>query len=128
MHDPSTIAFDIKIKIGMDPRNRFPRYLYIATIWHDDPEVGGDEDSCRWFKDGRPWWQHPRFHLHHLRVQIHLTQKLKRWLFSRCAGCEQRFEWGYAPVSYNWGGKGPQWFEGEKNVYHRECMPRGRFA
>lgn len=129
MHDPSTIAFDIKIRIGRDPRNGFPRHWYIATIWHDDPETDGSDDSCHWFQDGRPWWKHPRFHLRHLRVQIHFTQKLKRFLFSRCAGCYQRFEWGYAPVSLSWGGKkGPQWFESEENVYHYECLPRGRFG
>ena len=53
MHDPMTVAFEI----------RYPWYKHrpgykhwpdgyrssFITIWHVDPEVGGDEDSCGWF-------------------------------------------------------------------------------
>jgi hypothetical protein len=35
MHDPDTVAF----------KTRW------FTIWHRDPQVGGDEDSCDWFGD-----------------------------------------------------------------------------
>ena len=38
----------------------------------------------------RPWWKHPRWHIHHWHFQIHFVQKLKRWLFSRCAHCKKR--------------------------------------
>jgi hypothetical protein len=46
---------------------------------------------------------------------------LKRWLFSRCAGCGKRFPWGYAPISASWESDGPRWFRGERSVYHHEC-------
>lgn len=39
MHDPMTVAFDIK----------YPR----ITIWHVDPEKDGTDDSCGWFPRGR---------------------------------------------------------------------------
>lgn len=39
----------------------------------------------------RPWWRHPRWHIHHWQIQIHFIQNLKRWLFTRCAGCGRRF-------------------------------------
>lgn len=132
MHDPMTVAFELKIPIRryqMKPGGtHFWHHVYVATVWHVDPEVRGDDDSCRWFMDGRPWWQHPRYHLRHLKVQIHVVQSLKRWLFSTCTSCGKGFTWGYAPISYSWGGKGPQWFESEKNVYHHECTPQGEFA
>lgn len=68
----------------------------------------------------RPWWRHPKWHVYHWQVQIHFTQKLKRWLFSRCKGCGKRYQWGYSPISANWHGKGPRWFRSEDS-YHSEC-------
>lgn len=48
MHDPMTVAFTIRWPWGrevMGHRYRAP----IVTIWHVDPEHGGDDDSCDWF-------------------------------------------------------------------------------
>jgi hypothetical protein len=39
MHDPQTVAFDIK----------YPA----VTIWHVDPETDGSDDSCGWFQRAR---------------------------------------------------------------------------
>lgn len=46
MHDPCTVAFDI----------RWPKFLshseygdQLLTIWHRDPEADGSDDSCGWF-------------------------------------------------------------------------------
>lgn len=60
MHDPSTLAFSIKIPIGRGPalfkRDRDEgkkewRFYSIADIWHEDPCRGpGGDDSCGWFK------------------------------------------------------------------------------
>lgn len=71
----------------------------------------------------RPWYRHPRWHIHHWRVQVHPIQKLKRWLFSRCAKCENRFAFGESPISGQWGSAGPQWFKSEESVYHHGCYP-----
>jgi hypothetical protein len=47
MHDPSTVAFDIYLgrKQNKNGRYRSP----IITIWHEDPEKDGSDDSCGWF-------------------------------------------------------------------------------
>ena len=47
MHDPSTVAFDIP---GYKFRQtRFGRYVPdLLTIWHEDPETDGSDDSCDW--------------------------------------------------------------------------------
>lgn len=71
----------------------------------------------------RPWWRHPRWHVHHWRLQVHPLQQFKRWAFSRCAGCGRRFPWGYAPTTTQWDGEGPRWFRGERHTYHGECVP-----
>lgn len=69
----------------------------------------------------RPWYKHPRWHFWHWRLQIHPWQKLRRWMFSRCAGCGKRFSYGYCPTSHGWDSKPPRWFRGEEGVYHSEC-------
>ena len=158
MHDPSTLAFDVRI-------GKFR----LAEIWHIDPETDGDDDSCgwayprlsdsemalarsliydehdnarSWFKGvpdsdavycicqmfriykahARPWWRHPRWHIHHWRIKIVSVFKFKRWMFSRCVYCGGRFPWGYDPTCTVWsGGTGPLWFRSQKGVYHHEC-------
>jgi hypothetical protein len=55
MHDPLTVAFEIKrpwpAKRSRILRNSDWRYHPpIVTIWHRDPERGGSDDSCGWFK------------------------------------------------------------------------------
>lgn len=44
MHDPATLAFDIKLPWN---NNSF------ITIWHIDPEKDGSDDSCGWFMRSR---------------------------------------------------------------------------
>jgi len=64
---------------------------------------------------------HPRWHIWHWEIQVRMFIDLKRWLWSRCSKCGQRFKWGYAPVSGQWDDEGPRWFRGETQVFHHEC-------
>ena len=94
-----------------------------------DNEMKADERMRHFFRcvmrcyltHHRRWYEHPRWHVRHWQIRVHAVQKLKRWLFSRCAECGKGFSWGYALVSYNWHGKGPQWFKGEPGICHHEC-------
>lgn len=69
----------------------------------------------------QPWWRHPRWHVHHWKINIHAVIKFKRWAFSKCCKCGKRFPWGYSPVTDNWNSKGPRWFSGESDIYHSNC-------
>lgn len=69
----------------------------------------------------RPWYKHPRWHFWHWRFQVHHWQALRRWFFSRCAGCGKRFPYGYSPVSFQRHEPRPKLFCGETGVYHSEC-------
>jgi len=181
MHDPMTVAFDIRSPFARRQAGRWSYRPSLITIWHRDPEKRGNDNSCDWAGFHRPlnareqaladaWgnlshtlgnppfypdvrlygtaphteddhsliremnhafytWQHrgrirwhPRWHVHHWRIQVHPVQKFRRWAFSRCVGCGRRYSWGYAPVSGQWGGSGPRWFRSESN-YHQECFP-----
>lgn len=72
-------------------------------------------------RERRFWFQHPKWHIHHWRLQFHLGQTFKRWAFSRCCKCGGRFSWGYAPTTNSWNGIGPRWFKSEPDVFHGSC-------
>lgn len=69
----------------------------------------------------RPWYKHPRWHLHHWEINVSFLLKFKRWAFSRCQKCGKGFVWGYAPVSTCWDSDPPRWFRSEKHVEHSDC-------
>lgn len=48
MHDPMTVAFEIRNPFVRRGEYREP----LATIWHVDPERDGSDDSCDWFNRG----------------------------------------------------------------------------
>lgn len=69
----------------------------------------------------RPWYRHPRFHVHHWRIQWHFQQRLRRWLFTRCAHCGKRFAWNESPISFQWDPGPTCWFRGTPGLYHQGC-------
>lgn len=71
-------------------------------------------------RNRRLWFQKPRWHFWHWRLQIHPLQRFKRWAFSRCCKCGKRFKWGASVGINSWHSDGPSW-SGEKNVYHMDC-------
>jgi hypothetical protein len=97
-----------------------------------DYEGGKKNERIRYFasciypyilRDIRPWWKHPRWHIHHWKIQVPMIQVLKRFLFSRCEWCGKRFRWGESPTVTSWDHKGPFWFRSERNAYHsNECI------
>lgn len=50
MHDPMTVAFDIKSPFRSRPSKFWPNGYRstLITIWHVDPERDGSDDSCGW--------------------------------------------------------------------------------
>jgi hypothetical protein len=71
--------------------------------------------------DRRHWWQHPKWHFWHWKIQCQPINDFKRWAFSRCSKCGKCFRWGYAPCTNGWNGSGPRWFRNEKDVFHSDC-------
>lgn len=63
----------------------------------------------------RPWYRHPRWHIHHWRIQVRPLQKLTRWLFKRCEKCGERL--GYNEIAIgSWNGDG---------IWHQSCAYEG---
>jgi hypothetical protein len=69
----------------------------------------------------RPWWRHPRWHFWHWQIQVHPWHALRRWAFTRCAHCGERFAYGASPISHQWHRSPAPWFGGEQGLYHEHC-------
>jgi hypothetical protein len=64
MHDPSSVAFEIRYPWRAysrahreaHPKSEFTQTYRrsFITIWHEDPETDGSDDSCDWFGSRRP--------------------------------------------------------------------------
>jgi hypothetical protein len=59
----------------------------------------------------RPWWRHPRWHIHHWRFQIHPWQSFKRAFIDRCCKCGKGFKANDAACS-DWQGT---------RIWHQGC-------
>jgi len=82
----------------------------------DEPETVLNLVAAALHRHFRPWWRHPRWHVHHWKVNFDLARNLKR-MFEKCAGCGKRLGFGYCPTTFSWDGNGP--------VYHSECAGSG---
>jgi hypothetical protein len=87
----------------------------LITVWHHDPGGYDHGDVC---KRGSHW----KLHLHHMHVQVHPLQELRRRLLTRCAWCGGRSTKN-APVnvSHEWDGERGPWWKGEPGLFHSDC-------
>lgn len=100
LFDGITRKFEIGCNEAHTPRRREERIRNVAGCIYS------------WMmRQQRPWYRHPRWHIHHWRVQIHFWQALKRWIFVRCAICGKGFRWRESVIG-NWGGD---------KIWHDKC-------
>lgn len=61
----------------------------------------------------RPWYKHPRWHIHHWKIQFHPWQKLKRRYWDKCSKCGKRgFKKHHGGACGNWAGT---------EIWHSSC-------
>lgn len=104
-------------------------HTFIQQSFGRDPRETTEErvkDAARmiysWVcREARPRWRHPKWHIHHWKIQVHPIQSFKRWAFSRCCHCGKRFKWGQSATTHSWHSTGPLWFRSEQNIFHSEC-------
>lgn len=70
----------------------------------------------------RKWYQHPRWHIHHWKINIRPLMSIKRSLFTRCATCGGRFKYGESPTTNQWDSPGPKWLKSERDMHHGNCI------
>jgi len=52
-------------------------------------------------RETRPWYKHPRWHMHHWNLQIHPLQNIKRRFWDKCSVCGKRGFKGGAMSDWN---------------------------
>jgi hypothetical protein len=57
----------------------------------------------------RPWWEHPRWHVHHWKINFHLLRNLRR-MVEPCATCRKPLGFGYCPTADS------------RGSHHSECI------
>ena len=109
------------------------KYLYDILQFAENPvDSIGDDITMRWGKSERtpeeradsfavtvctdimrklrPWYKHPKWHIHHWSIQFHPWQQLKRRYWDKCSVCKKR---GFTGPAYaDWGGG---------NLRHEQC-------
>ena len=61
-------------------------------------------------RETRPWYKHPKWHIHHWSIQFHPLWRLKRRYWDKCCKCGKRGFKGSAMG--NW--------DGDK-IWHEDC-------
>ena len=61
----------------------------------------------------RPWWKHPRWHVHHWQVNFDLVRNLRR-MVQPCATCRKPLGFNYCPMD-----------DGSGRLHHSECLGIG---
>lgn len=64
----------------------------------------------------QPWYRHPRWHIHHWRIQIHFWQMFKRCWIDRCSICGKGFKYKES-VYGDWNGA---------RIWHDRCSDVGK--
>lgn len=58
----------------------------------------------------RPWWKHPRWHIHHWQVNFHIARNVRR-MFEPCGTCGKALGFGYSPID-----------NGSGRLHHHQCV------
>jgi len=61
----------------------------------------------------KPWWRHPRWHVHHWQVNINIIRNLKR-MVQPCATCGKGLGFNYCPTD-----------PGDGTLHHSKCLGIG---
>ena len=66
----------------------------------------------------RKWWQHPRWHIHHWRIQFHPWKRFKRRFIDKCSICAKR---GFTGAVYSdWNGT-KRWCQKCEDASHKQA-------
>jgi hypothetical protein len=99
----------------------------MIVIWHAEPHGADALSICRHrYQDRHVRWRLSRgwkWHIHHYRLQFPPLQHARRWLLTRCAWCGGPSRKGdLVNCANSWSGPRGHWWQGEPELYHRDCQ------
>jgi hypothetical protein len=112
----------IRWQYGKYLSNREMQYVYQLATNPVDNFQGYKNNTLKEFEDfvfmvygaykafKRPWYRHPRWHIHHWKIQFRPWQNFRRRYFDKCCICGKRGFKGSAMG--DWGGT---------KIWHQEC-------
>lgn len=83
---------------------------YGCELKEDRPKEFARTVLCDVMRKLRPWYKHPRWHIHHWKIQFHPWQQFKRRYWDKCCVCGKRGFRGSAIGDWN----------GTK-IWHSQC-------
>lgn len=90
----------------------------VDNLQYSAKNIKNEQDFVEFFMNiwrnfrgfNRKWYQHPRWHIHHWKIQFHIWQQLKRRYWDKCSVCGKR---GFKGSAYgDWSGT---------KIWHEEC-------
>lgn len=80
--------------------------------WNRDEALAGYAGTIySWIlRHTRPWWEHPKWHIHHWKIQFHPWNNLRRRYWDKCCVCGKRGFKGAACGDWN-----------GTRLWHMEC-------
>lgn len=96
-----TVAFDL----ALNPIDN------LSSI--DSPEALVRLIAASLHRRFKPWWKHPRWHVHHWKINFALARNLKR-MVQPCATCGKGLGFGYCPHD-----------RGDGQLHHLDCVGVG---
>ena len=75
----------------------------------DEPELMVTRIAAALNRHFRPWWRHPRWHVHHWQINFDLVRNVRR-MFEPCATCRRPLGFGYCPHADH------------RGHHHAECL------
>lgn len=87
----------------------------LATIWHNEPQDRDSGTVCKGMRGSNLTLHNVRWawrHRDHITISVRPYNRVRSWLYVRCAECGHRFLWKQARIGYM----------GGDSVYHDKCM------
>lgn len=128
---PSASELEVIMNLATNPVDNL-QWSFVWDAPHEKRDREHDDFWCffrcvlnAYRRHHRPWYRHPRWHVHHWHIRVIPWQKARRVLFSRCCRCGGKFRYGEAPVTSSWDTEKPGWFKSELNIWHSDCDVHG---
>lgn len=102
------------MSLATDPNDNFQHYFEDGPMDKESFSTVVRLVYRSWKRTKRKWYQHPKWHVHHWKVQFNFIQNIYRRYFEKCYICNER---GFEPDKRTWSYKGAS---------HQSCLKENK--